>query len=54
MVEASKYLRVTANTKLDFVNLAEIPAFQEAMEMIKRRLIYEFHGEGFGPLTKEA
>lgn len=48
MVEASKYLRGTANTKLDFVNLPEIPAFQEAMEMIKRRLIYEFHGEGFG------
>lgn len=48
MVEASECLRVTANTKLGFVNLPEIPAFQEAMELIKRRLIYEFHGEDFG------
>lgn len=48
MVEASKCLRVSANPKLDCVNLPEIPAFQEAMEMIKWRLIYEFHGEDFG------
>lgn len=48
MVEASECLCVTANTKLGFVNLPEIPTFQEAMEMIKQRLIYEFHGEDFG------
>lgn len=46
MVEVSTFLSITANSKLCFVN--RIPSFQDAMEIFKGRLVYEFHGEHSG------